>query len=191
MSFTTGPVFTDAGKELHARAIAGAPLKFTQLKLGDGDLGSKTIASLTALVKPVASVGISTLRHSGNFATIGGLFTNADLTTGFYWREIGLFAADPDAPDDRSRDILYCYQNAGNAADYIPASVSEIITKRINIAAIVDNAPNVTAELAEVRKADEILFENAGTGLNAEDVQAAIVELHQNCTEGDIDCGTF
>lgn len=195
MSFATGPVFTAAGRELHARAIAGAQLKFTKLQLGDGTLGDKVIESLTALVHPVASVGISTLRHTGNFATIGGLFTNADLSTGFYWREIGLFAADPDAPDDRSRDILYCYQNAGNLADYIPASESEIITKRINIAAIVDNAATVTAELVEIKRADEVSFDPANTDLEAETVQEAIEEIFLKINEGDddgdFDCGTF
>lgn len=177
MSFTNGPIFTSAGKALHARAIAGAPLKFTKMQLGDGSLGSKSIDSLTALINPVASVAISTLKYSGNFAVVGCVFTNGDLSAGFYWREVGLFAADPDAPDDRSKDILYCYQNAGNLAEYIAASDSEIIFKRINIAAIVDDAATVSAVLAPIAAAADITFDNTGTGLDAEDVQSAISEL--------------
>lgn len=177
MSFSTGPVFTSAGQALHARAVAGEPLTFTKLQMGDGELGSTTIASLTALKNAVASVGISTLRHRGNYANISGLFSNEDIAFGFYWREIGLFAADPDYPDDRTKDILYCYQNAGDLADYIPAAGSELITKRITIAAIVDNATTVTATLATVVNAEDVTFDPTGTGLDAADAQAALEEL--------------
>lgn len=177
MSFTSGPVFTNAGKALHARAIAGATLKFTKMQLGDGSRGSTSIANLKALVSPVASVGISGLRYSGNFAVISGMFSNADLHTGFNWNEIGLFAADPDAPDDRSRDILYCYQDAAGNPDYIPASDSELITKRISIAAITDNAPNVTATFSAIVGAEDVLFDDTMAHLGAANVQAALEAL--------------
>ena len=177
MSFTSGPVFTNAGKALHARAIAGATLKFTKMQLGDGSRGSTSIANLKALVSPVASVGISGLRYSGNFAVISGMFSNADLHTGFNWNEIGLFAADPDAPDDRSRDILYCYQDAAGNPDYIPASDSELITKRISIAAITDNAPNVTATFSAIVGAADVLFDDTMAHLGAANVQAALEAL--------------
>lgn len=177
MSFTTGPVFTSAGKALHARALAGATLKFTKMQLGDGSRGSTAIADLKALVSPVASVGISGLRYSGNFAVISGMFSNADLSTGFNWNEIGLFAADPDAPDDRSRDILYCYQDAAGNPDYIPASDSELITKRISIAAITDNAANVTATFSAAMGAADITYDDTVANLGAANVQAALEAL--------------
>ena len=177
MSFTTGPVFTNAGRALHARALAGATLKFTKMQLGDGSRGSTAITDLKALVSPVASVGISGLRYSGNFAVISGMFSNADLHTGFNWNEIGLFAADPDAPDDRSRDILYCYQDAAGNPDYIPASDSELITKRISIAAITDNAANVTATFSAAMGAADITYDDTISHLGAANVQAALEAL--------------
>lgn len=177
MSFSSGPVFTSAGRALHARAIAGATLTFTKMEMGDGSRGSASIESLTALKHTVASVGISTLRHNGDFAVISGMFTNADLDTGFDWNEIGLFAADPDHPADRSKDILYCYQDAAGNPDYIPASGSELITKRISIAAIVGNAESVSATFGAATEAADVGFDNDGTGLDAQDVQAAIKEL--------------
>lgn len=177
MAFTNGPIFTTAGKELHARAIAGAALKFTKMQMGDGTMGGQNINNMTALIHPVASVEVSALKQSGNFATVCGLYDNTALTAGFYWREIGLFAADPDAPDDRTRDILYCYQNAGTLAEFIPASSSELISKRINMVVIVDDAVNVSATLAEVTMAMDIVFDNTNTDLDATDVQAAIEEL--------------
>ena len=174
MSFTTGPVFTNAGRALHARALAGATLKFTKMQLGDGSRGSTAIADLKALVSPIASVGISGLRYSGNFAVISGMFSNAELHTGFNWNEIGLFAADPDALDDRSRDILYCYQDAAGNPDYIPASDSELITKRISIAAITDNAANVTATFSAAMGAADIIYDDSISHLGAANVQAAL-----------------
>lgn len=178
MSFSTGPIFTTAGQALHTRALTGAPLIFTKMQMGDGNLGSAAIEDLTALVNVVGSVNISTLRRSDNFVKISGMFTNTDITAGFYWREIGLFAADPDAPDDRTRDILYCYQNAGNLAEYIPTADSELITKRITLVAIVSNAATVHATLAAATNAAEVGFDNTGTSLAAEDVQAALEELN-------------
>ena len=175
MSFIKGPVFTNAGKALHARAVAGATLKFTKLQLGDGNRGSTPITGLEALVSPVASVGISSLRYSGNFAVVSGTFTNADLSAGFNWNEIGLFAADPDAPDDRSRDILYCYQDAAGKPDYIPASDSELITKRINIAVITDNVADVTATFsAAFDTAANVAYDDTKTKFGADNVQVAL-----------------
>ena len=174
MSFTTGPVFTNAGKALHARALAGATLKFTKMQLGDGSRGSTAITDLKALVSPVASVGISGLRYSGDFAVISGMFSNADLHTGFNWNEIGLFAADPDALDDRSRDILYCYQDAAGNPDYIPASDSELITKRISIAAITSNAANVTATFSANIGASDVVYDDTRTHFGADNVQTAL-----------------
>ena len=179
MSFTSGPVFTAAGEALLARAIAGEALTFTRIVLGDGELGSATIRNLTAPIHQVSSVDVASIRRVDNRATVAGLFTNADLTTGFYWREIGLLAANPDNPSDRSADILYCYQNAGTMADFIPASDSELITKRVAIAAIVSDAANVTATLGQVTRAADVLFDNTDNGMTATDTQAAIEELNE------------
>ena len=179
MSFATGPVFTAAGKKLHARAIAGETLTFTAIHLGDGDRGTAAIGTMTALVHTVASVGISSLRHYENQALVGGMFSNADITTGFYWREVGLFAADPDHPEDRTKDILYCYQSAANP-EFIPASDSELITKRLQIAAIVSGATSVTATFAPNVSADDVSFDNSDTDLEAETVQEAIEELRNS-----------
>lgn len=176
MGFVTGPVFTAAGRALQARAIAGDDLNFTKMQLGDGQLGSQSIENLTALINSVATVGIIGMSRSGNYAKITSLFSNAELSTGFYWREIGLFAADPDHPNDRAYDILYCYQNAGASADYIPAGGSGLITKRVNVVAIVSNATSVTATITPVTEAEDILFTPAG-GISATNVQDALEEL--------------
>lgn len=146
MSFTA-PRFTDEGRALQAKAQAGTALKFTKMQLGDGELGSQAIAAMTRLVNPLITVGISDVKAGNNYATVKSNFSNSKLTTGFYWREIGVFAADPEKPNDRNSDILYCYANAGSLAEYIPAAGSEIIEKVISIPCIIGDAENVSAEV--------------------------------------------
>ena len=146
MSFTA-PRFTDEGKALQAKAQAGTALKFTKMQLGDGELGSQAIAAMTGLVNPLITVGISDVKAGNNYATVKSNFSNSGLMTGFYWREIGVFAADPEKPNDRNSDILYCYANAGSLAEYIPAAGSEIVEKIISIPCIIGDAENVSAEI--------------------------------------------
>ena len=146
MSFTA-PRFTDEGKALQAKAQAGTALKFTKMQLGDGELGSQTIAAMTGLVNPLITISISSVKAGNNYATVKSNFSNSGLSTGFYWREIGVFAADPEKPNDRNSDILYCYANAGSLAEYIPAAGSEIVEKIISIPCIIGDTENVSAEV--------------------------------------------
>lgn len=142
MSFTA-PVFTNAGIQLQLRALSGDPLTFTKIGIGDGEI-SGAIATMTALSNQIIAVDISTAKRTDKTFTVGGTFTNVGLD-GFWWREVGLFAANPDYPDDRSKDILYCYQNAFTLAEYIASGSSTVIEKMIRISAAVGNAENVTA----------------------------------------------
>lgn len=146
MSFAA-PVFTNAGKALQMRSLGGEPLVFTSIGLGDGQISSQAIAELTGLINTIVSVPISYAKKSEKYFTIKGEFTNQMTETGFYWREIGAFAANPDYPDDRSKDILYCYQNAYGLAEYIASGGSEIIEKDIRINVIVGDAEHVSATI--------------------------------------------
>lgn len=172
MSFTA-PRFTDEGKALQAKAQAGTALKFTKMQLGDGELGSQAIAAMTGLVNPLITVGISDVKAGNNYATVKSNFSNSKLTTGFYWREIGVFAADPEKPNDRNSDILYCYANAGSLAEYIPAAGSEIVEKIISIPCIIGDAENVSAEVAsEIYATKEELKEHIDNKNNPHGVTA-------------------
>lgn len=172
MSFTA-PRFTDEGKALQAKAQAGTALKFTKMQLGDGELGSQAIAAMTGLVNPLITVGISDVKAGNNYATVKSNFSNSGLTTGFFWREIGVFAANPEKPNDRNSDILYCYANAGSLAEYIPAAGSEIIEKIISIPCIIGDAENVSAEVASgIYATQEELKEHIGNKNNPHGVTA-------------------
>ena len=147
MSFTA-PKFTNAGRQLQTRVIAGDTLTFTAIKLGDGTMTTEPIAALTDLIHGIITLPVHEVRRNADYAEVTSVFQNAGLSSGFYWREIGIFAADPDYPNDRSHDILYCYQNAAELAEYIPSASSAVIEKIIRVACVVGDAENVTVGLA-------------------------------------------
>lgn len=137
-------VFTTRGKVLQSKAQAGTKLNFTKLAIGDGELGSQSVLELTDLKNKKLDIPISALKVlTGGIASVGGTFTNENIDTGFYWREVGLYATDPDIGE-----ILYVYGNAGALAEYIPSSGgSEILEKFVAIEAIIGNANNVSATI--------------------------------------------
>ncbi|WP_202972466.1 phage tail protein [Clostridium thermosuccinogenes] len=136
--------FTNRGRALQAKAQAGTQLNFTRIAVGDGQLSGQAIADLTALVHEVKSITLNKFKTmTDGKVVIGGVLSNQDIAAGFYWRELGLFAQDPDLGE-----ILYCYGNAGDLAEYIPSpGGSEIIEKQVDIVTIVGNASSVTATI--------------------------------------------
>lgn len=141
-----GLLFTNRGRNLQAKAQAGAALKFTRIALGDGALGSGSIADLTALKNEIKSIAVTKLRIlEGGKAVIGAILSNQSLNVGFWFRELGLYAQDPDLGE-----ILYCYGNAGAGADYIPAGGGpDIVEKAIDVITIAGNAANISAVIDE------------------------------------------
>ena len=130
---------TNAGQALQTKVQAGAMLTFTRIALGDGQLNGQPISPLTALISQKASVEVDSVRVVDNStAQASGFFSNADITTGFWWRETGLFAQDPD-----NGEILYGYTNAGDAGDYIPTVADTRIEKYIFCSIAVANATTV------------------------------------------------
>jgi hypothetical protein len=171
MSFFGGLIFTNVGRNLQAKAQAGAALNFTRIAIGDGALGGSSISDLTALKNQTKTMSITKLKTmTGGKAVVGTSFSNSDITSGFYWRELGVFASDPDLGE-----ILYCYGNAGNNAEYIPAGGgADIVEKAVDCVTIVGNASSVSAvidqSLVFASQAD-LNFEttarqNADTALN-------------------------
>lgn len=130
---------TNAGQALQTKVLAGATLTFTRIALGDGQLNGQPISPLTALISQKASVEVDSVRVVDNStAQASGFFSNADITTGFWWRETGLFAQDPDVGE-----ILYGYTNSGDAGDYIPTVADTRIEKYIFCSIAVANADTV------------------------------------------------
>jgi hypothetical protein len=76
--------------------------------------------------------------------TITFALTNEGLSMGFFMREIGIFALDPD-----EGEILYGYTNAGDYPDYLPGQDgADVIRSRVSLVIVTDNAKNVTAVIS-------------------------------------------
>lgn len=130
---------TNAGQALQTKVLAGATLTFTRIALGDGQLNGQPIAPLTALISQKATVEVDSVRVvNTSTAQVAGFFSNKDISTGFWWRETGVFAQDPDVGE-----ILYGYTNAGDAGDYIPTVADTRIEKYIYCSIAVASATTV------------------------------------------------
>lgn len=138
------PKLTNAGKALYYDSLGGTAIKITTIKLGNGTL-TDPIATMSNLVNPLIVINATVSKSKGNnkYVNVSGAFSNANISDGFYWREIGVFVANNEFPDDRSKDIMFCYQNAYDTADFIPAASIETVEKNITIPMIVGDAENV------------------------------------------------
>lgn len=142
MSAFGGLLLTNRGKNLQAKTQAGAPLIYTRIGIGDGQLGTTPIFDLNNLKRQVMSLAIGKLKViNSSTAVIGTMLNNSSITNGFYFREIGVFATDPDIGE-----ILYCYGNAGVLADYIPpGGGADLIEKALDVQVLTGNATNISA----------------------------------------------
>lgn len=160
-----GGVLTDLGKALAAKVEAGkCKLQFTKMKVGDGSPSAIEQITDLASSKKVLDLSSVTPYDKGN-CDVEAVITNADLDKGFYLKEIGLFATDPDVGE-----ILYCVATAGDA-DYIQAkggatvlSVAIHMTIAINsvddVVTDVDIKGLVTAADLKAHDASETAHEN-------------------------------
>jgi hypothetical protein len=138
-----GLKLTIAGRDLIAKAIAGAQLTFTRVAIGDGILPEGAdIYTMTDLVHTMMDIGISDcMAQTVGQAVVRVIVKNEGLPTGFFAREIGLFAEDPD-----DGEILYGYTNNENRSDYVPADGGPDVYRHvIRLVTVIDQAQNVTA----------------------------------------------
>ena len=147
-------LFTSKGSALQVKASTGAALVFTKIVMGSGYLNGQSQSTLSEVMEPKITVCISEIKRKDTQAVIKGNFTNESSAIGFYWREIGLYANDPDLGE-----ILYCYGNAGTLAEYIPPESSQLIEKVISIVAMVGNVEKVSAVIDSSAFATKADFE--------------------------------
>ncbi|WP_310830373.1 hypothetical protein [Paenibacillus pedocola] len=144
MAVFGGMTLTNKGLALQGKAQAGTQLNYTRIAVGDGSLSGQSIPALNGLISPKKTLPIKRLRtQSPNKVIVGAVLSNAEVTTGFYFREVGVFAQDPDAGE-----ILYAYANSGVTADYIaPGGGTDIIEKVFDCIVVVGAATNITATI--------------------------------------------
>ena len=115
--------------------------------------GTKTSFKLSAAPTALTSVKVAGTETTGYTYTNGTLTFSAapasgDIIlvtynlSGFYFREIGFFASDPD-----EGEIMFAYQNAGSLAEYIAAASSEVIEKTIGATFTFSDSVTVTVDV--------------------------------------------
>lgn len=151
---------TVAGLVVLAKGAAGEKINYTRIVLGDGYLEEgQTPRSLTEVVSPKASIDITKLKvNTDGTVAVGGVFTNDQTNEGFFYRELGLYAEDPDP---NVGEVLYCYGNCGDLAEWIPPTGgATIVEKTIDIITVIGTATNVTAYIPADAYATKQDYEN-------------------------------
>ena len=147
---------TENGRLMLAHAQAGAVLIPTKIVIGSGNIPSGQIpASMTAVVSPVKELTINKKEAApdGKYI-IGGVYSNADISTAFYFRELAVFMRAEyrnanGAVTQSVPEVLYSYGNSGTTADYMPAySTSTVVEKQIDLLVWVGNAATVDLTIA-------------------------------------------
>lgn len=122
------PTLTLKGRNLLAKIVAAnRPLTLSNIGLGDGL--QEENESVTTLVNEIMKKEIESCKYNENEGQyyVRRVFTNEELDEGFYIREVGIYAIDPD-----EGEILYAYTNGGeNGVDYFAPGTGKVIIKEI------------------------------------------------------------
>lgn len=140
---------TSAGLTLLAKAVAGKQLTFTRGAFGDsyrnGSYVNPSVAdqlALTAMINERMSLPIADISSNAGDAIVDLLVKNANVTTTFQVREVGLFARDPDT----NAEVLYCYIHYGDTGFIMPSAASTVVLEFFyQLTTAVGAAENVTA----------------------------------------------
>ena len=137
-----GFILTEKGRELLAKGLSGETITFTKMAIGDGTTATSE-REMTALVNQITTLPLLNVDTKGNgTCEINALLTNKSVTTGFYIRELGIFAHGND-----NVEILYAYNTSVNA-DYLPPfSANNVVEIEYIDTIIVDQVENITATI--------------------------------------------
>lgn len=135
---------TTQGAILAAKTLQSKTLSFSHFSIGSGSIADPSVATikaLTGLVNPELNFDITKVnRETDTQVTVRGLFKNTDAEEGFWLKELGLYAIDPDT----NQQVLFAYINYGEEAEYINNSITEKKEHYYDMIITVDNANNVT-----------------------------------------------
>lgn len=160
---------TTEGLNMIAKASSGNTedrLIITKVKLGDG-VSEGNIRDYTDVISSKKEVTLAEWedRGDGRFRYTF-IYNNEGVKTGFYHREIGLFAKNGDSGTEK----LIAYSNAGSYPGYIDDETKEIPYQRLminigvgdtdNVSGQVDASNAVTIEMLNEHDADENAHDN-------------------------------
>ncbi len=135
-------VLTKAGRTLQAKAETGIPLRITKYKVGSGIVTEDEVDSMVDLKEPRMDMGITTNTAADGMCTLTCTLTTKGLEEGFYARELGLFAMDPDVGE-----ILYLMFITDTPDMIPPESVGPIITVEYKTDIVISNVEKISVDI--------------------------------------------
>lgn len=137
---------TQQGNQMIIRSTSGREsdqLIVTKAILGDGNLTS-SIEGMTNIVSPKLDVSLTNMSNGENGTRVFKFeFDNKTVNTGFYWREVGVYAKNGQSGQEK----LIAYSNASGLTSYIPDKNSPIPMQSLQIALAVGDSTNVAAQI--------------------------------------------
>lgn len=159
---------TKQGLQLEAKARIGKILTILRVEVGDGQLTNNNITEQTALINKKLDCNINSMKEINSQTIINFILQQSNIEEGFYFREFGVIAEEPDTKEE----VLYMYANAGSKAEYINSKdATNISDKIIDIIVKEDNTDNIT-----------ISINDTGVYVSREEYQAKIQELNEAIT---------
>lgn len=147
MGVFSNNAITDSGRILLSYVEMGAIFTPTRIVMGSGTLPSGTTArTIKDVVEPVKELTINKKKRGNDgTVTLGGKYSNQDVTTGFYFRELALYAKAVDTEGaEAAAEVLYSYGNAGSTADFMPAyTTGQPVERQIDLVAYIGNDTKV------------------------------------------------
>lgn len=138
---------TNYGRELIARSQAtGKKLQYIKLVTGDGQLDNQNIDTMTSVLAPKLECPFTS---NGEFVGDGQFriefaISNSTVNSGFFARELGVYANLEGESDSAAK--LIAYSNGGNYASYIPSKETPINSKVFSLDVVIGNSTNVTVK---------------------------------------------
>ena len=138
---------TNYGRELIARSQAtGKKLQYIKLVTGDGQLDNQNIDTMTSVIAPKLECPFTS---GGEFVGDGQFriefaVSNSTVNSGFFARELGVYANLEGESDSAAK--LIAYSNGGNYSSYIPSKETPINSKVFSLDVVVGNSTNVTVK---------------------------------------------
>lgn len=132
---------TSAGRALLARATNGEPFALSHLTVGDGYY-SGAYSDIAQAVSPLYESPFVGFKRLGNEVTVTADISNGDTVTGYYMRELAIYARDSGGGY-----VLFAYDNAGAEAEYIQSGTGSIaLDSRLSFVFVMSESAQVTIE---------------------------------------------
>lgn len=124
---------TDNGRIELAKAEMGMSLEFNYVAIGDGN-NKEATNTKKSLSNQLYKLEVLKVSRAGSQIIVECDLSNLHVETGFYFRELGIYA----------NNILYAYGNAGEFADYVDRADSSVaIESRIRLVLDIGETANV------------------------------------------------